>query len=110
MRIVIDKPFHQIGNTVAVNLNNGTGSANVTVPFPKDPEYPGTLRCYFPAPGTSLAFVKVSNAANPTAAATDICVPGGVLCFFELEQDTVSIGCFSTASAQLQVAVGSGGI
>lgn len=108
MRDVNTHPFKAVGSNTAVNVSASAGSATVTVPFARNPEYPGVCRVVNAAP--VMAYVRSSTTPSPVATAADMACPPNVVCYFLLDIDTVAFGVFSAGSGVVNVQFGTGGV
>ena len=99
--------FLQSIDSFTVNPNNGSASQAITVPAPKNPDNPGTIRIW--VPGSTLCYFK-QGVTTPTAAATDTVLAPGVLNTLRLKQDTTSIAIYSTGNIVCSCTVGTGGL
>lgn len=95
------------GNTVALSVANNSQHTAVTVPFPKSPEYSGSVLITNAI--ASVCFVK-QGAGTQTADATCVPVPASGQRVIQLKPDTTDVAVFSTGTGTVYVTPGSGGV
>lgn len=101
------QPFIATGNTIKYSPNNSSVDNAITVPQPKNPEYPGVMRVW--NSGATIAFLKQGVGAQ-TAAATDIPLPPTTLVTIRFAADTTHVAVYTTGSEDVYVTPGVGGL
>lgn len=110
MRDVNIHPFKAVGVNKPANIANNATSYTVVAPFnSRNTVYPGVVRVVHLITG-SFVHVNLSSTASPVPTSADMAVPPGIVCYFELNVDTVAVGIFSTGSGVVNVQYGTGGI
>lgn len=105
------RPFIATGNTLTLSATSSPQTSAISVPRPKNPEIPGTVRCV--NLGTDTVWVNFGISAAAAAAAItsspSIPIPAGNTEVFQVAGDTAFIGYVCTAStATLYVTPGQG--